>query len=498
LIKLLSIFEKTNLAMNYSTQKRHYPLLQKGLLMGLGIVAATACTNKGNGKIGLPGKPNILFIAVDDLRPELGCYGNSIIKSPNIDRLASQSVMFRRAYCNVPVSGASRASLLTGTRPTSYRFLSFETWADKDYPEAFTLPAHFRKNGYYSVGLSKIFHNMGDGRDAWDEEWRPAAEGTWRNYATPQNLNIDADTKRGMPFECADVSDTVYYDGKTAQKAISYIREFGKSDKPFFLAVGFLKPHLPFNAPKKYWDLYDPEEIGIAVNPDPPSDAPRQAIHTWGELRNYYSVPEKGPLSDSAANKLRHGYYACVSYTDAQIGLLLDELEAAGLAENTIVVLWGDHGWNLGEHGLWCKHCNFNTSLNAPLIIKVPGVTKGSENGSITEFIDIYPTLCDLAGLPLPQHLEGASLFQRLKKPGKYEADYAVSKFNNGVTLVGEEFFYTEWFNKNDSTVARMLYDHSTDPGENLNIAEREGMQNEVIKLSADLKKKRGMAFVKE
>jgi iduronate 2-sulfatase len=178
--------------------------------------------------------------------------------------------------------------------------------------------------------------------------------------------------------------------------------------------------------------------------------------------------------------------------------LLLDELEAAGLAENTIVVLWGDHGWNLGEHGLWCKHCNFNTSLNAPLIIKVPGLTKGSGNGSITEFIDIYPTLCDLAGLPLPRHLEGTSLIQRLKKPGKYEADYAVSKFNNGVTLVGEEFFYTEWFNKNDSAIARMLYDHSTDPGENFNIAEREGMQNEVNKLSADLKKKRGMAFVKE
>lgn len=484
--------------MNYNTAISHYPSVQKGLLIGLGLVAATAWTNRGNEKTILPDKPNILFIAVDDLRPELGCFGNTIIRSPNIDRLASQSVLFRRAYCNVPVSGASRASLLTGTRPTSYRFLNFDTWADRDYPEAITLPAYFRKNGYYSVGLSKVFHNMGDGKDAWDEEWRPTAQGTWRNYAMTQNLTIDAESSRGMPFECADVSDTVYYDGKTAQKAIRYIRKFGKTDKPFFLAVGFLKPHLPFNAPKKYWDLYDPAQIGTAENPDPPSDVPRQAIHNWSELRNYYSIPEKGPLSDSAANKLRHGYYACVSYTDAQIGLLLDELGAAGLAENTIVVLWGDHGWNLGEHGLWCKHCNFNTSLNAPLIIKVPGLTKGSESGSITEYIDIYPTLCELAGLALPEHLEGTSLLKRLKKPDIYEADNAVCKFNNGITLVGERYLYTEWFNKNDSVVARMLYDHSVDPGENFNIAETKGMQNQVNKLSVKLKKKRGVAFIKK
>ncbi len=465
--------------------------------IGLGLVATTTCTNKSKEPITFPEKPNILFIAVDDLRPELGCYGNSVIKSPNIDRLATRSVIFRRAYCNVPVSGASRASLLTGTRPTSYRFLSFETWADKDYPGAITLPAHFRKNGYYSVGLSKVFHNMGDGKDAWDEEWRPAAIGTWRNYATAQNLEIDEESRRGMPYECADVNDTVYYDGKTAQKAIGYLREFGKSGRQFFLAVGFLKPHLPFNAPKKYWDLYDPEQIGLPSNPDQPSDVPAQALHNWGELRNYYSIPEKGPLTDSASNKLRHGYYASVSYTDAQIGLLLDELETAGLAKNTIIVLWGDHGWNLGEHGLWCKHCNFNTSLNAPLIIKVPGLTEGGANGSITEFIDIYPTLCELAGLPLPEHLEGSSLLPRLNKPDKYEEDYAVSKFNNGITLVGEKFFYTEWLNKNDSAVARMLYDHSVDPDENFNISEKEHMQKEVRILSDELRNKRGKGFIK-
>ncbi|HPF02495.1 MAG TPA: sulfatase [Bacteroidales bacterium] len=483
--------------MNYNQAIDNYHQLQKGFLMGLGIIAATACTHRDSVKSTLSGNPNILFIAVDDLRPELGCFGNTIVKSPNIDRLAKQSVIFRRAYCNVPVSGASRASLLTGTRPTSYRFLNFETWANRDYPEAVTLPAHFRKNGYYSVGLSKVFHHKGDGKEAWDVEWRPSAPGTWRNYATDQNLTIDQETKRGMPYENADVHDTVYYDGKTAQKAVEFIRESGKTGKPFFLAVGFLKPHLPFNAPKKYWDMYDPDLIGIADNPDPPENAPRQAIHNWGELRNYYSIPDKGPLTDSAANKLRHGYYACVSYTDTQIGLLLDELEANGLSDNTIVVLWGDHGWNLGEHGLWCKHCNFNTSLNAPLIIKVPWITDGGQSESITEFIDIYPTLCELAGLPLPEHLEGTSLLRRLRKPGKYEDDYAVSKFNNGVTYIQKDLFYTEWINKNDSTIARMLYDHSTDPDENINLSESAGQSAMVDDLSSLLRQKRGQAFYK-
>ncbi len=468
------------------------------IMMGVTILTAISCRNNEVKNSNLKkAKPNVLFIAVDDLRPELGCYGNRIISSPNIDRLAGESVMFRRAYCNVPVSGASRASLLTGTRPTDYRFLNFETWADRDYPGAITLPAHFRQNGYYTVSLSKVFHNQGDGKNAWDEEWRPTGKGTWRNYVTDENLRIDTLVKRGMPFEAADVPDSAYFDGKTAQRAIRHLRKFKNSDKPFFLAVGFLKPHLPFNAPKKYWDLYDPEDIGIAANPEPPENAPRQAIHNWGELRQYYSIPETGALSDSAANKLRHGYYACVSYTDALIGLLLDELSRNGLSDNTIIVLWGDHGWNLGEHGLWCKHCNFNTSLNAPLMIRVPGMTNGKTNSIITEFIDIYPTLCELSGLPLPDHLEGESLVKRLKRPERNKKDFAVSKFNNGLTLIEEDLFYTEWLNKNDSTVANMLYDHSSDPDENINLAAKAEYAGITSLLGKKLKEKRGAAFRK-
>jgi len=244
--------------------------------------------------------------------------------------------------------------------------------------------------------------------------------------------------------------------------------------------------------------LYDPDDIGIAENPDPPANAPRQAIHNWGELRQYYSIPEKGPLTDSAANKLRHGYYACVSYTDAQIGMLLEELKKSGLDKNTIVVLWGDHGWNLGEHGLWCKHCNFNTSLNAPLIFKVPGLTKGEKNNSITEFIDIYPTLCELAGLPLPLHLEGQSLTGRLNNPEKEETDYAVSKFFAGVTLIEGEYFYTEFLDKSDSTLATMMYNHNIDPDENMNISCEVDNKEMVRNLSLRLREKRGDNFLKK
>lgn len=468
------------------------------VLLGFTLLAVTSChSDKDQNNRSKKTLPNILFIAVDDLRPELGCYGNKIISSPNIDRLAGESVMFRRAYCNVPVSGASRASLLTGSRPTSYRFLTFDTRADKDYPEAVPLPRHFRQNGYYTVSLSKVFHHEGDCKNSWDEEWRPTGKGTWRNYLTDENLKIDTLIKRGMPFEAADVPDSAYFDGITAQRAIRYLRKFKDSDKPFFLAVGFLKPHLPFNAPKKYWDLYDPKDIGIAPNPDPPENAPGQAIHNWGELRQYYSIPETGALSDSAANKLRHGYYACISYTDALIGLLLDELSRNDLSDNTIIVLWGDHGWNLGEHGLWCKHCNFNTSLNAPLIIRVPGMTTGKTNNNITEFIDIYPTLCELSRLPLPDHLEGESLVKRLKKPERTEKDFAVCKFNTGLTLIQEDLFYTEWQNLKDSTVARMLYDHKTDPEENTNLAGKKEYSELINSLGAQLREKRGHGFLR-
>jgi arylsulfatase A-like enzyme len=244
------------------------------------------------------------------------------------------------------------------------------------------------------------------------------------------------------------------------------------SGEPFFLAVGFYKPHLPFNAPIKYWDLYDPEEIHLPENYFFPEDAPDAARFNWGELRNYHGIPKKGPVPDSNALKLIHGYYACVSYVDAQIGKVLDALEGLGLADNTIIVLWGDHGWFLGEHGFWSKHCNFKRAAHSPLIIKVPWKDSGKKSEALVEFVDIYPTLCELSGLSLPYHLQGESFVPLLDDPEQPWKE-AIFFRRSGETVITETHAYTEWINYETGEVwARMLYDHRIDPEENINVAE--------------------------
>lgn len=430
-------------------------------------------------------KPNVLFIAVDDLRPELNCYGKTQIHSPNIDRLSEVGITFTRAYCNVPVCGASRASLLTGIRPTYNRFLQYYAQADVETPNAVTIPEHFKNNGYTTISIGKIFHTPADSEDkAWSEtpfryDHHKLADGTWsdkgwQNYITEDNMTVATTKANGaaLPWEAAEVGDSAYNDGKYAMKAIEYLRRFKNSDEPFFLGLGFLKPHLPFNAPKKYWDLYDRDKIDLADNPFFPKDAPDQARFNWGELRAYEGIPAEGPVSDSVARALIHGYYACVSATDALVGMVLDELTALGMAENTIVMLWGDHGWNLQEHGFWCKHVNFETSLRSTLLISAPGYSRGKAEG-IVEFVDIYPTLIDLCDLPTPGHLlKGASMEPILKDPNARTKDFAISKWMKGVTLIEEQYFYTEWHNPERNKVSRMLYDHRVDPGENVNISE--------------------------
>lgn len=455
-----------------------------------GLCLLGSCTEK------VPPPPNILFIAVDDLRPELNCYGADQILSPNIDRLAGEGIIFTRAYCNIPVCGASRASILTGKRPTRYRFLTYYTRADEDAPGIPTLPGYIKANNYYTISNSKVFHHADDSPESWDEVWMPGGKGSWRDYITPENLALDSlGLQFAPPFERADVPDNAYKDGKTAEKAIDDLKRLSSMDQPFFLAVGFLKPHLPFNAPEKYWSMYDPGDIVLPENDQKPAGAPDIAMHNSGELRAYGLIPPEGPVSDEMARKLIHGYYACVSYTDAQVGKLLDALRDLGLEENTIVVLWGDHGWNLREHGLWCKHCNFETSLHAPLIFRVPGIQGGNINQNITEFVDIYPTLCDLAGLKVPGHTEGESLKTRLLHPDIPEEDYAVCKWNNGATLVEGKYFYTEWSRQGSGTIARMLYDHEKDPGENINISEDEEYIEVLVDLSQSLHEKWGEEY---
>lgn len=437
-------------------------------------------------------KPNILFIAVDDLRPELGCYGHQIVKSPNIDKLAAEGTLFTNTFCNVPVCGASRSSLLTGIRPTRERFVTYFTRMSEDSPGAITIQGHLKQHGYTTISLGKVAHHPDDNEDHWSEgPWRPdypAEIGTqvnWRDYQSAENKEIAGTRQDGsaLPYEWPDIEDNTYYDGRIAARAVQDIERLSAAKQPFFLAVGFLKPHLPFNAPKKYWDLYDPDKINLPDNYYRPEKAPDAAIHNFGELRAYYDVPPTGPVTEEMAKKLIHGYFACVSYTDAQIGRVLQALEKNGEAENTIVILWGDHGWNLGEHTLWCKHCNFKTSLQVPMILKAPGTKSNQQSAALTEFVDIFPTLCDLVDVPKPDQLQGTSFVPLLKNPDQPWKKAVFSQWIKGATVKTERYSYTEWTKDDGDVYARMLYDHQTDPNENINIVDREGNRDIVRQL---------------
>ncbi|NJN24821.1 MAG: sulfatase [Cyclobacteriaceae bacterium] len=421
-------------------------------------------------------KPNVLFIAVDDLRPELNLYGSSHIKSPNIDRLASEGLAFTHAYCNVPVCGASRASLLTGIKPTRNRYVQYHTYAQNDVPEAISLPEHFKNNGYVTISNGKIFHHRDDIPESWSEPaWHPkSADGLWQNYISEENraLTQTTENKRAWPYEWPLVEDSAYFDGKIANKTIRDLRRLKDTGEPFFIAAGFLKPHLPFNAPQKYWDLYPAETIALPDNYYRPENVPDVAIHNFGELRKYYGVPEKGPVSDEMALTLIRGYYACVSYTDAQIGRLLDALDELDMRKNTIVILWGDHGWQLGEHTMWCKHSNFDVAMRVPMIISAPGFEQGQVTDALAEYIDIFPTLSELAGLEdLPQW-QGRSFVPLLNNPDQKFKDVIYSRYVDGESIISDNYLYTEYFDKDNNYVGRMLYDHSTDPNENVNISE--------------------------
>ncbi|QDT43741.1 Arylsulfatase [Gimesia alba] len=439
-------------------------------------------------------RPNVLFIAIDDLRPELACYGKQHIHSPHIDKLAKSGTLFERAFCMVPTCGASRASLMTGIRPARKRFVNYLTWAEKDAPGITTMNTQFKKNGYETVSLGKIFHHPKDNAQGWSEPaWRPKGI-SW--YQRPENQKLHAQRqkqgkrKRGPAWESADVPDNAYADGVLAEKAIETLQQLKKQEQPFFLAVGFFKPHLPFIAPQKYWDLYDHDKIQPPENYHVPQDAPKESIHNSGELRAYAGIPPKGPVSEETARNLIHGYYACVSYTDAQIGKLLAELDRLKLSDNTIVVLWGDHGWNLGDHTLWCKHSCYESSLQIPLIVRAPGIQGGGRRSALIETIDLYPSLCTLAGIPKPEHLAGQSFVDLMHDPEANWKQAAVSRYRNGDTIRTDSLRYTEYSNNKGKRTSRMLYDHRSDPLENTNVVKERSDQSR--KLSRQLNKIKG------
>ncbi len=434
------------------------------------------------------GRMNVLFIAVDDLRPQLGCYGHSQILSPNIDRLASQGLLFERAYCQQAVCAPSRSSLLSGLRPDSSRVHDLYTPLRTVQPDVLTLPQHFKNNGYTPISLGKVYHHRTkDDPQGWSERsWGP--RGPFAGYVLKENQELVRQLRESLPperkrrargpaTESADAPDNAYADGKTADEASQRLRAL--KDRPFFLAVGFLKPHLPFVCPQKYWDLYRREDIQLAKNPSPPGGAPKIAFTNWGELRGYSDMPKDGPVPDDQARTLIHGYYACVSFVDAQVGRVIDELGRLGLRTNTVVVLWGDHGWKLGEHGMWCKHTNFELDTNAPVILSVPGMrSAGRRTAALVEFVDIYPTLAQVCGLAVPEHCQGTSMAPLLRNPDQQWKTAAFSQYPRGRNVMGytmrtRRWRYTEWIDRRtDTAIARELYDHKYDRRENVNVVE--------------------------
>lgn len=448
-----------------------------------------------------PQRPNVLFIAVDDLKPTIGCYGDRWAKTPHIDRLAARGTLFERAYCMQAVCSPSRNGVLTGLRPQTLQIYDLGTNFRQSVPHVVTLPQHFKSQGWTTEALGKIFH-VGHGNHEDPASWSvPHWKARTVHYLLPENaaeltreqarfenkqLNKANKLPRGAPVEAADVTDDLYADGQIALEAIQRLRAAQQQAQPFFLAVGFLKPHLPFCAPQKYWDLHDPAKLPLPAHTLPPQGAPSFASTDWGELRQYQGMPKSGPLDEADRRRMIHGYYAATSYMDAQLGRVLDELDRLDLADKTIVVLWGDHGWHLGDHGMWCKHTNYEQATHAPLIVAAPGQPTDQRSSAIVEFVDIYPTLCDLAGIDRPPHLQGDSLAHVVRATanphGALQTDgFALHVYPRhtkqtgallGHALRSDRWRYVEWQDSAGAVIARELYDLDNDPDETVNRAD--------------------------
>jgi len=485
-------------------------------------------------------KPNVLFIAIDDLKPILGCYGDKQIKTPNIDRLAKMGTVFLSNYCQQAVCGPTRASIMTGMRPDYTKIWDLKTKMRDKNPDIVSIPQYFVSKGYSSQGIGKVYDPRCVDKELDKPSWSVPYYKTAKKYYAPEygepaleryqmkstkdtvgkylqealakgmkkaDASEYAGTKAKPTTECVDVPDNAYNDGANALQAKDILIDLSKKNEPFFFAVGFAKPHLPFVAPKKYWDLYNREDMPLAPFQEKTANAVEAAYHNAGEIRGYTDIPSLTSFTDQKSygitlpvdkqKELIHGYYAAVSYTDANVGILLNTLDSLGLTSNTIIVLWGDHGWHLGDHNLWCKHTNFEQATRTPLIISSPKV-KSSKTNSTTEFVDIFPTLCDLAGLEIPTNLAGKSLVSVMKKPTSVIKEYAVSQYprSNGGTetdrsgyadakvmgysIRNQQYRFTLWMGNNyrssqpfnkDYIIGTELYDYKNDPLEKVNVA---------------------------
>jgi len=505
-------------------------------------------------------KPNTLFIAIDDLRPELGCYGSDVAVTPNLDRLAADGLMFERAYCQEAICSPSRASLMTGARPETIKIIENYTYFRDINPDIVTLPQHFIANGYETVYTGKVYHGkFTDDEKSWSrkpafdrvEVKKPSFPG---GYALPENQEIYKENKKAMfekygeaakyglgmgpAYECADVPDQFYIDGWNTDLAIATLKDLVENgQKPFFLGYGFHHPHLNWTTPKKYWDLYDPEKIPLATQLEGPENGAEMGLHASFELRVRHGIPKSGPIGPELARTLKHAYLASVSYVDAQIGRMIAALEEAGVRENTIIMVWSDHGWHLGDMGIWGKATNYEIATRVPMIIWTPDMpdkNRGFKTDALVELIDMYPTLCDLAGVEKPEHLEGQSFAPLLSNPNqkwkkavfsqfptpalrewaanplssgmretyfgplieeveariiaqqkdKWDRDL-FEKYLMGYAMRTDQYRIIVWKDRryySDKPIFVELYDHNADPNETVNIAGKEpGLDSELM-----------------
>ncbi|MDB4752538.1 sulfatase-like hydrolase/transferase [Winogradskyella sp.] len=474
--------------------------------------------------------PNILFIAVDDLKPTIGAFGDDLAHTPNIDLLAENATVFLNNHTQQAVCGPSRASLLTGKRPDYTQVRDLKTKMRDMVPDIITIPQYLKDNGYETIGLGKIFDprcvDKYRDKPSWSSPYLPEHQFDYPDDYGPPSMGFYQDPKikahiqelrkeakaNGVknlgkflrdtykpPFEKTDAPDDAYVDGALTVQANKFLDQYKlESNKPFFLAVGFKRPHLPFTAPKRYWEMYDQSKFKIAEFQENSKNGPSIAYHSSGELRSYitpeisYEISKNNrvELSEEFQRDLIHGYYASTSFIDAQIGKIVDKLKETGLDQNTIILIWGDHGWHLGDHGLWNKHSNFEQATRSPLLILDPRVNKKIQIDSPTEFVDVFPTLCATIGLPIPNNLDGKNLMPLIRGDQLSIKPFAVSQWTNakktGYSFRTDHYRYTVWLNGKKSTdpiyeediFAEELYDYRKDPAETRNLAEDESSIN--------------------
>lgn len=474
-----------------------------------GLVAQTTSADSNS--------PNIIVFMVDDLKPNLGIYNDSYSKSPHIDQLGREGMRFNYAYANQAVCVASRFNFMLGKRSTSSGLYRFGVNFRDVYPEMETLPQLFKNNGYHAESIGKVYH-VGHGNTNDEDSWSIPHHGEkvieyivpesdneelTREEALFENYNLYAKDKininelpRGAAWEAPDVSDEAYADGRIARHAINRLRALSEDkSQPFFMAIGFIRPHLPFSVPKKYWDLYDRSQLPLPEYEIPPLDAPSFAVKKGGEINNFKPIdPSRAlPYEEELKRNLIHGYYASISYMDEQLGRVMREIKNLGLDENTIIVLWGDHGWHLGDHGMWTKHTNYEQSTRIPIIIKAPGITKeGIVCNQTVETVDLFPTLADLAHLErkVPyQELDGKSLTPLLKDPSNPVKDHIYHTYIRqgyiGEAIRNKRYRMIRWSHlKKEKETVYELYDYDNDPQERVNIANK---NQEVVNKMSEL-----------